>query len=141
VRTTPEATDTSGTDRRPARMLTAPLARYDLAEELRRLGSEPPGNDQDRATITLARAGTLRVAVSRLTAGSELGGDDTEGALAVVVLGGSVTVEHDGAAERAEADQLVVIDRGGPWSLTAETDAALLLAVSWPDVAAADRPV
>ena len=71
--------------------------------------------------------------LTRAAAGVELGGDDTEGAIALVVLEGTVTVRRDGETAMAERDQLVVIDRGRPWRAVPDTDASLLLVLAWPD--------
>lgn len=129
----PDTRTTSGSDQRDARRVEAGFGHFDLATEIARLADEPAGHDQDRQTITLARAGLLRVVLTRAAAGVELGGDDTEGAIALVVLEGTVTVRRDGETAIAERDQLVVIDRGRPWRAVPDTDASLLLVLAWPD--------
>lgn len=131
--TAPFSEQTSGSDQRPSRDVTPPLAAFDIRDELARLAAEPPGNDSGRSTVTLARANRLRVVLTRVQAGRELGGRDTDGALAVLVSDGTVTVSRAGAVERAGPEQLVVVDRGAPWRLVADTDASLLLVLAWPD--------
>lgn len=123
---------TSGSDQREARTVTASLDRFDLRSELERLADEPLGND-DRATITLARSGPLRLVLSRLPDGGELGSREAEGALAIVVLDGDVQVERDGETVRAEADQVVVVAGGRPWRARAAAGASLLVAAAWPE--------
>ena len=130
---TAQSTDqTFGSDQRAAREVAPPLAVFDLARELERLAAEPPGHDAGRATITLARADRLRVVLTRVRAGRELGAGDTDGALTVLVHDGTVSVIRNGAVERAGPGQLLVIDRGAAWRLTADTDAALVLVLAWP---------
>jgi quercetin dioxygenase-like cupin family protein len=130
--TAPLTDQTHGSDQRGARDVAPPLAVFDLARELERLAAEPPGHDAGRATITLARADRLRVVLTRVRAGRELGAGDTDGALAVLVHDGTVSITRNGAAKRAGSNQLLVIDRGAPWRLVAETDAALVLVLAWP---------
>jgi quercetin dioxygenase-like cupin family protein len=130
--TAPLTGQTHGSDQRGARDVAPPLAVFDLARELEWLASEPPGHDGGRATITLARADRLRVVLTRVRAGRELGAGDTDGALAVLVHDGTVSVTRNGAVERAGPNQLLVIDGGASWRLIADTDAALVLVLAWP---------
>ncbi len=131
--THPDTTTTSGSDQREGRRVETPFARFDLADELGRLAGEPAGHDGDRQTITLARAGLLRLVLTRAKAGAEFGADDVDGALALVVLDGTLTVRRAGATEQASVDQVVVIDRGSAWRALPESDVAVLLVMAWPD--------
>lgn len=124
---------TSGTESRPGRDLDASLLRFDLREELRRLGDEPVGNDPRRATITLAKAGSFRVVLVNLARGTDIGGDETNGSLTVHVIRGAVTISRDDREERLEPEQLALVERGGRWRAVAESDAALLLTAAWPE--------
>lgn len=131
--TQPDTTSTRGSDQREGRRVDMPFARFDLADELGRLGAEQPGHDRERQTITLARAGMLRLVLTRASAGAEFGADDVDGALALVVLDGTLTVRRAGATERASVNQVVVIDGGSAWRALPETDVAVLLVMAWPD--------
>jgi quercetin dioxygenase-like cupin family protein len=128
--------ETSGTDTRAGRGLEQALMRFDLAEQLENLAAEPPGNDPDRQTITLAKTGSFRVVLTALAAGTEIGGDETHGALSILALRGAVALIRGDRAERLEPEQVAIIDRGGPWRARAEEDSALLLTVSWPEESA-----
>jgi hypothetical protein len=75
----------------------------------------------------------LRLVLTRAAAGAEFGADDVDGALALVVLEGTLTVRRGGATEQASVNQVVVIDRGDPWRALPETEVAVLLAMAWPD--------
>lgn len=135
--TTPRMTETSGSDQRDSRIVEVPLATFDLADELHRLAGEPDGNDQHRATATLARTGPLRLVLSRIAAGSDLGGRDGDAALAIVVLDGRIEVSRGGETQTAGPDQVVLVDGSRPWRAVAHSDAALLIAVASADAAPA----
>lgn len=126
-------TDTTGTESRAARALEQSLVRFDLDAEIRRLADEPPGNDPERSTITLARTGPFRVVLSTLRAGTVVGGNETSGSLSILVVRGAATVTRGDQAERLDEGHLAVIEPGAPWRARAEADAALLLTVSWPE--------
>ena len=131
--TQPDMTTTRGSDQREGRRVDTPLARFDLADELRRLAGEPPGHDRERQTITLARAGRLRLVLTRAASGAEFGADDVDGALALIVLDGTLSVRRAEATEQASVNEVIVIDGGTPWRALPETDVAVLLVMAWPD--------
>jgi quercetin dioxygenase-like cupin family protein len=124
---------THGSDQRPARSLDEPLAHVDLREEIRRLSDEPHGNDRDRSAVTLAKLGSFRMVLTTVSAGATIGGDDTNGSLAIQVVSGAAVVSRDADETRVEPGQVAVVAEGAPWRARAESDCALLLTLSWPE--------
>jgi quercetin dioxygenase-like cupin family protein len=124
---------TTGTDTREPRPLDRALLAFDLSAELEALRSEPGWVEHGRTSKTLAKAATFRVVLTLLRAGGTVGDDDVWSPMAVQVLGGAVRAERDGQSVDVPDGGLVWFDAGTGWQVTAVQDAALLLALSWPE--------
>jgi quercetin dioxygenase-like cupin family protein len=124
---------TTGTDTREPRPLDRALLAFDLSAELEALRSEPGWVEHGRTSKTLAKAATFRVVLTLLRAGGTVGDDDVWSPMAVQVLGGAVRAERDGQSVDVPDGGLVWFDSGTGWQVTAVEDAALLLALSWPE--------
>src|SRR3954468_22714752 len=74
---------TGGTETRESRSLNEPLMAFDLASELEALRAEPAYRDNGRTSKTLARSGPLRLVLTAVRAGSELGAEQPDGPVAV----------------------------------------------------------
>lgn len=121
-------TVTSGSDTRPARDLRQPLV-LDVASEAQTLWNEPDWADRDRNSRTLATTDRLRITLTALRAGAEMGTEATNDTLAVQALRGSARVELDGTTLDLSAGQLASIAEPGSWRIRAEEDTVLLLTV------------
>jgi quercetin dioxygenase-like cupin family protein len=124
---------TTGTDTREPRPLDRALLAFDLSAELESLRSEPGWVEHGRTSKTLAKAATFRVVLTLLRAGGTVGDDDVWSPMAVQVLGGAVRAARDGQSVDVPDGGLVWFDSGTGWQVTAVEDAALLLALSWPE--------
>lgn len=124
---------TSGSDTRDARTLNAPGMAFDLAAELEVLRNEPGYTDFGRSSRTLARSGPLRLVLTAVRAGTDLGAQVAEGPLAIHVLEGNITSRRDGTDTSLAAGTVAWLSAGGAWSVRALRDAALLLSVAGDD--------
>jgi quercetin dioxygenase-like cupin family protein len=128
---------TSGTDVRPARDLRPPQV-LDLSAEAATLFEEPEWAGGDRNSRTIATSDRMRITLTALRAGAELGSEGNDDSLAVQVLRGAVRLDVGGAAADVVAGQLATMADPGPWRLRALEDALLLLTVATARRAAHD---
>ncbi len=120
---------TSGSDSRPGRDLRSPQV-LDLTAEAASLFDEPEWAERDRNSRTIASSDRMRVTLTALRQGTELGSDGNDDSLAVQVLRGGVRVELGGGSEELTDGQLATMAHPGPWRLRATGDALLLLTVA-----------
>lgn len=92
------------------------------------LGS-PEWEGEDRASIAVLHAPTLRLVVTALRAGAELHNDDPDEVVVVQLLRGSGEVSAGLGSIQLTDRSLVSIRAGTPWTVRATTDAAVLLTV------------
>lgn len=124
---------TSGSDTREPRALDAPEIGFDLAAELDALRAEAGYTDFGRTSKTLARSGPLRLVLTAVRAGSDVGAALAEGPIAIQVLEGEIAGTRDGSEDHFAAGTVAWFSAGGAWSVRAERDAALLLSVAADD--------
>lgn len=124
---------TTGTSSRPAHALREPLMAFDLAREVERLRSEPEWRERDRTSITLLKSETFRLVLTIMRSGAEIGDDEADGPFAVHVLDGSVVVARDGSAATIRPGSIATVEAGASWAVRASDDAAVLLALAWPE--------
>jgi quercetin dioxygenase-like cupin family protein len=117
---------TSGSDTRPPRPLRQPV-RVDLAEESRSLRAEPEWLGGDRNARTVATTNRMRIVLTALRSGAEIGSADPNDTLTVQVLEGRVTAEVDAMAVELEPGGLTTIERTSSWRVRAEADSLILL--------------
>ncbi len=145
---------TTGSDTREPRPLNAPLLAFDLSSELDALRSEPEYREYGRSSKTLARSGPLRLVLTAVRAGTELGADRPDGPVAVEILEGRVAADGrsgapgasdqgagGGAAstggtpptEQLAAGSVAWFGGDQAWHLRMDDDGALLLSVVGDD--------
>jgi len=124
---------TSGTETREPRQLHPSIETFELRGEIDALRREPAWQEHGRAAKTLAKAPTHRLVLSLVQAGGEVGDDDTWGPLTLQVLSGSVTARRGTDSHRVAEGGVAWFASGPGWSARAESDAALLLNISWPE--------
>jgi hypothetical protein len=120
---------TSGTQERPSRDLAEPVV-IDLAAESGTLFDEPQWNERDRNSRTVSTTERMRVTLTALRGGAELGNEGTSDTLAVQVLRGRVALELAGRSLDLGTGQLATASQPGGWRLRANEDALLLLTVA-----------
>lgn len=124
---------TSGTDTREARALHPSIEVFDLRAEIDALRAEPAWREHGRAARTLAKAPTQRIVLTLVRAGGEVGDDDTRGPLTLHVIEGEVTAGRGPDTYAVPVGAVAWFAAGPGWSARADTDAALLLGVGWPE--------
>ena len=120
---------TSGSDSRSARDLADPLV-LDIAAEAGTLFDEREWAERDRNSRTIATTERMRITVTALRSGAELGSEGTDDTLAVQVLRGAVGLEVDARSVDLRAGQLATVSNPGHWRLRATDDCLLLLTVA-----------
>ena len=130
---------TSGSDSREARTLDDPIMGFELDREVALLREEPGYAQFGRSSKTLGKSEHLRFVVTAARAGADLGDDDTEAAMAIQVLDGSVTVGRAGAGMRFGPGSAIWVAEGERWAVRVEEDAALVLSIGWPGGPAEDH--
>jgi quercetin dioxygenase-like cupin family protein len=120
---------TSGSDSRPARPLLRPVL-VDLEREVASLLEEPEWADRDRNSRTVATTDRMRIVVTALRAGAELGSRDFDDTLAVQALHGALRLTIDGAETDLQTGQLATVEEPGEWGMRATSDAVVLLTVA-----------
>jgi hypothetical protein len=120
---------TTGTDTRPPRPIRDPVL-VDLEREAASLLDEPEWADRDRNSRTVATTDRMRLTLTALRAGAELGNRESDDTLAVQALRGDVRVTIDGVDVDLHAWQLATIENPSDWTLRATSDAVILLTVA-----------
>jgi quercetin dioxygenase-like cupin family protein len=130
--TTPESTPakpvTSGSDTRAARPLRRPLI-VDVSNEAASLLEEPEWRSGDRNSRTVATSDRLRITLTALREGAELGSDESNDTLAVQVLRGTLQLSIDGADVELAEGRLATVEEPRDWRLRAMSDALVLITV------------
>lgn len=125
--------ETSGTDTREARTVSAGLSVHRIQAEVERLSREPEWSEGDRDSLTLAKAPDVRLVLSVLRPGARLGDEEAHGSLAVQALAGAIVVGRGEERVELKAGELAVLQAGATWSIEAREQSALLLTMAWPE--------
>jgi quercetin dioxygenase-like cupin family protein len=102
----------------------------DLKRESETLFGEPEWAERDRNSRTVATTDRMRIVVTALRAGAELGSREMDDTIAVQALQGDLRLTIDGADVDLRAGQLATIEDPGDWTIRATSDALLLLTVA-----------
>jgi quercetin dioxygenase-like cupin family protein len=128
---TADPAEASGTDRpgRPPRSLEPAVSVTDLVAAGRTLRADDRLDEHGRVSMTLFKAGPLRVVLSALRAGASMENDDPDEPVAIQGLEGSVTVSVGEEPVAVGTGELVALVDGHPWRLEATEDSLVLLIV------------
>jgi quercetin dioxygenase-like cupin family protein len=125
-------TTTGGSDEREARSLSAPLLRFELAEEAARLRAESPYLKGDRNARTLVKAGAFRLVLVAFRVGATFDENDQRGSVALQVLDGRVDLRVGDIAINISAGEIAVVSPEHPWRAIAIADGLLMFHLAWP---------
>jgi quercetin dioxygenase-like cupin family protein len=123
---------TSGTATREPRTLDRALTLIDPRAAAEQLRSEPAWQRDDRASVTLLHDEAIRVVLTSLHDGAELGAEVSDDWACIDVLEGEVQVDRATEQSPVGAGQRAVVAPGAPWSLRALADPTLILATFTP---------
>ena len=123
---------TTGGETRPPRAIRRPLV-VNVAEQASALMSEPEWTGGDRNSITVATTDQLRVTLTALRPGAEIGGEATDDTIVIQAVRGQVRVAVHGMDLNLGPGQLTTLEDAGPWQVVAETEALLLMTAAHPD--------
>jgi len=141
ARSSDSGTMTSGTRTRDPRELHPSIETFDLSAEVESLRREPAWREHGRVAKTLAKAPTYRLVLSLVQAGGQVGDDDAWGPLTLQALQGAVLVQRGTESHRVPEGGLAWFSAGPGWSARAESDAVLILGITWPEEQAQDADV
>ncbi len=85
------------------------------------------------AAKTLVKDGPLRMIVLGFKAGASLREHSAGGPVSIQALSGRVEVSTEGRSHSLDAGRTLVINSAIPHSVTASSDAVLLLTIAWPE--------
>jgi quercetin dioxygenase-like cupin family protein len=121
-------------------VLSAPLLRFNLEEEMQQLRSE--GRWQSGHTAkTLAKYPDLRVVLVVMKAGGRLEKHRTEGRISVQALAGTIKFSTGQQSVQISAGQMITLERDIPHDVEAVTDSAFLLTIAWPGAPSAGSSI
>ena len=123
---------TTGGDTRPSRAIRRPLI-VNIADGASSLMSEPEWTSGDRNSMTVATMDRLRVTLTALHPGAEIGSEATDHTIVLQTLRGQVRLRLDGMDVQLGPGQLTTIEDPGPWRVVAETEALLLVTAARSD--------
>jgi quercetin dioxygenase-like cupin family protein len=123
---------TTGGDSRPPRAIRRPLVVI-IADQASALMSEPEWLTGDRNSITVATTDRLRVTLMALQPDAEIGSKTIDDTIVVQTLRGQVRLDVNGMEVALGPGQLTTIEEPGPWQITAETEALLLVTAAHAD--------
>jgi quercetin dioxygenase-like cupin family protein len=109
--------------------LTGELLRINLTEKAQAIREEAHLSEAGRAAETIAKMGPLRLTLLGFVAGSFMHGHSAPGPVSIQVLDGVVAVTTDSATQDLTSGDVLVVQGGITHSVTARSDATILLCV------------
>jgi hypothetical protein len=107
------------------------VALLDLPRWTEHLRSLPTWRDEDRGSALLLRQPPVRVLLTALREGAEMGSDGAEETLMLLVMSGSASLEWREEIARLRKDELALVPAGGGWRVRSDADETVLLSVFW----------
>jgi len=129
---------TSGSDSREPRTLDALVMGFELGREVARLREEPGYRQFGRSSKTLGKGPHFRLVLTAARAGTEIGNEAADDAMAIQVIEGSVTVDGGSTGRGGSTGMTfgpgsaIWFAEGADWTVRADRDAALVLSIGWP---------
>jgi hypothetical protein len=123
-------------DRRPTR--TDSLTILDVPRWAEQLRSMSGSASDETASTLLLREPPVRVLLTALRSGAQLGSERADETLLVNVLSGAVTVEWHGEQARLAEREIAIIPSGGGWRITSDAPESIVLSTFWGTPGTAD---
>jgi quercetin dioxygenase-like cupin family protein len=109
------------------RVLDAPYVFADLPAFINQVKDEKSWGKNDRNAITVFKSDNMTIVVSALKQGAAIKDNTVEGFITIHVLDGQVDITTPGGDINAVEDNLVTFHRGVAHSISAKTDAVILI--------------
>lgn len=135
-------TRTHGSDQRPPRDLDVAFQGFDVGNLAAGLVAEPAFQTDGRNSVTVHDDGHVRVLVTVVAAGREIGAERSDGYVTLTLIQGAASLARgDGEPTRLRSGTTAILAPGASWALRAE-DTSILVAYFWAagDSDGADRP-
>ena len=124
-------TRTHGSDQRPPRDLHVAFRGFDVGDLAARLSAEPAFQTDGRNSETVHDDGRVRVLVSVVAAGREIGAERNDGYVTLSMIQGAGSLARGTEdVTRLSSGTTAILAPGAPWSLCAE-DTSVLMAYFW----------
>jgi len=116
------------------------VALLDLPRWAEHLRQSPTWRDGDRASSMLLRQPPVRVLLTALRSGADIGSDGAQETVLVLILSGAASVEWHGVTGSVGQGQVALVPAGGGWRIASEAPETVVLSVFWgtPGTAIAD---
>jgi len=128
---------TTGTQRRPARVVSGHDLVFRLANEIQELRKDLNRSSGQRSAKTLAKVGGLRVTLVYLDANATLSPESHDGGATVQVIEGRLRLQSDGTVRELAAGEVIVLEENLREPIQAAERSAFLVTVAWPPGAGA----
>lgn len=112
------------------RPLAGPMLSFDLDRQLNEIRKDESYRRSGRAGRTLAKSGRLRVTLTAMAAGNEIGTHQADSPLTVHVLRGHIRFRANGEERDLRAGELLFFGPGDAHDIRAEEESVLLLTLS-----------
>ena len=131
---------THGSDQRPPRDLYVAFRAFDVGDLAARLIAEPAFQTDGRNSETVHDDGRVRVLVTVVAAGREIGAERSDGYVTLSMIQGAGSLARgDGDHAQLRSGTTAILAPGASWTLCAD-DTSILMAYFWtagdPDEAA-----
>jgi len=123
--------ETSGSDQRPARQLSAPLLTFDLVKETASLKQEASWERGDRNARTLVEDPGFRLVLTVLKKGAQMREHRAAGWVSIQGLKGHLRLQAGEQTVDLQAGQMVVLEPDLLHSVEALEEGALLLSIAF----------
>lgn len=123
------------------RRLAGPMLSFDLAEQVAQLRSDPSYARTGRLGRTLAKSGRLRLVLTVLEGGVEIGTHHADGPMTIQALEGRISFRVAGEGHELGAGQVLYFGSGEAQQIRATERTALLLTLSVLDEGSPPSPL
>lgn len=107
------------------------VALLDLPRWTEHLRALPTWHDGDRASSMLLRQPPVRVLLTALRSGAELGSDGAQETVMMLVLSGAMRMQWRGEVARVGEHEVAFVPAGGGWRVTSDAPETVLLSTFW----------
>jgi quercetin dioxygenase-like cupin family protein len=112
--------------------LSAPLLKFDLADEIEQLNNEEHWIKGERISKTLVKHSDFRIVLMFMKAGTLMQEHKTDARISIHALSGRLLIKLDSETVELPAGHLLVLEKGLSHDVKAIEESVFLLSISWP---------